>query len=56
MKTITLTNQEAELLDEILGSYQDEGPEGYGWASSELKALRETVEKQISAERGREEK
>ncbi len=47
MITITLTKDQAEKLSELLWFIQDEGPQGMGWASEGLAALRTIVDKAI---------
>jgi len=44
MKTIELTDEEYEFLCECLMSCHDRGPEGSGWQSDELEALRKKID------------
>jgi len=48
---ITLTDEEADLLESVLFSYDDEGPDGEGWQSEQLKKLRDNIAQQIKDNR-----
>ena len=52
-RVLFLTTDQAEKLEDVITSHQDEGPWGAGWASTALEALRRTVEEQL-AEKGKE--
>tara|TARA_R110000772_G_scaffold245181_2_gene358589 strand:+ start:200 stop:346 length:147 start_codon:yes stop_codon:yes gene_type:complete len=46
MKTIILTDEELELLKEVLEMHTDMGPEGSGWKSDALGDLEENINQQ----------
>ena len=47
---LNLTNKQAALLDDLLLSYSDKGPFGFGWKTDEAYELAEMIRRKIEVQ------
>ena len=50
MNLSDLTDDEIEMICDILSMHEDRGPSGYGWQSDELQMLSEKLQKIVHGE------